>query len=677
MHPKLRERRKSVWVAGLGVSVGLGLGVGTGGCGGSPPAPQAPALARSSTAAPASPPPDLSPVAEPKTLVASARLAKPSASLAVVHAWTKLPTPGAEQVTELVANKSLGPVVDLDRPIDVAIAVSGESRMPQAMAAVSAAVKDPNLVRAMLSEHFKLVPAPNGATLIQGPGDSAPKQEAEDDDDSSSGRDGGERTCELAPAYGDAPVRLVCGTDGQALAELGPWLTRTATRASAASDLHVDVRLKPVRAIINEQKRFVGALLNAVLGARPGASGPRKLIASAAGDLADFASDLDTATVDVTLGDAGATASTSLALGGSSSALGRLLTEHPERGGPAPAAFWRLPADADFATFQRGVDEPDLARARGLSLELVAGLLRERGVKDADSKAVLEALGRLASSAPGAYASGLDIAAAQKALAAAQASPAPGIGIFGPSRKAESDPQVSARLAAAQAMLGWRLFEMDEAPERAMGALKDLAAAWSRPGISAAFRAKATSAPAPVFRLAPLRKGAGLAAGAVHYVLEIHPFDGAPSLAAKLLALHFVVVPDGARTWIGVAGDEALAVSKVAAALGQGEGKLSSRADLAGLKGAPLGAAGFFTLRGLVETVALNGVLFGGVAPRGVQEVTQLPGLGTMAIPFSLTAPSAPSGQPGGAPAAAELTVQVPRGAIDDVLDAAFKHGAF
>src|SRR5947209_6927369 len=132
MHPKLRERRKSVWVAGLGLSVGLGVGVGTGGCGGSPPAPQAPALARSSTAAPPSPPPDLSPVPEPKTLVASARLAKPSASLAVVHAWTKLPTPGAEQVTELVANKGLGPVVDLDRPIDVAIAVSGESRMPQA-----------------------------------------------------------------------------------------------------------------------------------------------------------------------------------------------------------------------------------------------------------------------------------------------------------------------------------------------------------------------------------------------------------------------------------------------------------------------------------------------------------------------------------------------------------------
>ena len=292
----------------------------------------------------------------------------------------------------------------------------------------------------------------------------------------------------------------------------------------------------------------------------------------------------------MTLGDAGANASTTLKLDGASSVIGRVATAHPDRSGPAPAAFWQLPADADFATFQRGIDEPELARARELWLKVVAGILHDQGVKDADSKAVLEALGRLAPSAPMAYASGLDVAAAQKALAAAQSL---GVGIFEPKLKTESDPQLTATLAAAETMLGWRVLEIDESPAQATGALRDLAAAWARPSISAAYRAKAKSGAPPVFRLAPLRKGAGLPAGAVHYVLELHPFVGAPSLAAKLLAVHLVVVPDGSRAWIGVAGEEALATAKLAAALGQGEGKLASRAELAGLKAGPVGQVAF------------------------------------------------------------------------------------
>jgi hypothetical protein len=51
--------------------------------------------------------------------------------------------------------------------------------------------------------------------------------------------------------------------------------------------------------------------------------------------------------------------------------------------------------------------------------------------------------------------------------------------------------------------------------------------------------------------------------------------------------------------------------------------------------------------------------------------VAQTPGQGSMAIPFSLTT------QPGGPPIAVQTTLQVPRGAIDDVVAALLKIGKF
>jgi hypothetical protein len=654
-------------------------------CGASPPPPQAPAVTRSA-AATAAPPPDVSAVPEPPALVLSARLNKPSASLAAVHAWSKLPMPEAEQVTELVTGEALGPLVDLDQPIDVAVGLGGSGpRALQPMAAVSVPLKDPEGARALLSEHYKLVPAENGATLIQGLGRAAHKEEADDEDDDGKGG-GEERTCELAPAFGTAPVRLVCGWHSRALAELGPWLTRTATRATTKSDLHVDLRMQPLRPIIVEQKRFVGLLLSGALASRSGGAGERELAASVAGDIADFASDLDSVTFDMALADVGANATAMLKLTGTSSAAGRAATAHPERSGPAPAAFWQLPADADFALFQRGTDEADLARIRDLVLKAVGDALGDQGVKDADRKAVLDALAKVASTTPMVYASGLDAAAARKAVAAEKAAGA----------RPESPERAEARRVAAEALLGWRVLELDEPATKATGALKELAAAWARPGVSAAYRAK-NSGPAPVLRAAPVGKGAALPPGSVHYVIEMQPLDDGSHAAgakpkpddkakkaagpSKPIAVHLLVVPDGARTWVAIAGDEATAATKVATTLkssgaaspAQGDPSLASRAELAALKAGPVGAGGFLTLRGLAEMEVLSAVLSGGSLGGTVEldEAAQMPGQGVVAIPFSLTA------QPGGPPAATVAALQVPRGAIEDVVAAILRHGGF
>jgi hypothetical protein len=437
-------------------------------------------------------------------------------------------------------------------------------------------------------------------------------------------------------------------------------------------------RLRP---LIDEQKRLLGIFLSGVLGGRAGQGAQRDLAVSAAGDLADFATDLDLLSLDVGLGDAGASATATLKLARTASAMGRLATAHADRSGPAPAAFWQLPDDADFAVFQRGTDEAEVGRGRDLVLKAVGAALGDEGVKDADRKGVLDALAKVASTAPMAYASGLDAVAVRKALADKAVG-----------GRVDSPDRADGRIAAAEAMLGWRVLEVDETAAKAAGALKELAAAWARPGISAAYRAKTKDVPPPVFRAAPVPKGAGLAAGAVHYVLELHPFAGMPTTdaaprskaddkqkpkkaagPAKPLAVHFVVVPDGSRTWIAVAGDEALAVAKLTA-VAHGDGKLSAHPELAGLKAGPVGAGGFFTLRGLAELATLSAALSGGSMGgtiEGLEEAMQMPGQGMVPTPFSLTA------QAGGPPATTQATLLIPRGAIGDIFTALLRHGAF
>ena len=91
-----------------------------------PGAPRAPAPVAGDASSPAA---DLSPVPEPgwpRPRPGASRSCR--ASLATAHGWTKLPMPQSEQVTELLTSEAVGPIVDLDAPIDFAVAVLGSGR---------------------------------------------------------------------------------------------------------------------------------------------------------------------------------------------------------------------------------------------------------------------------------------------------------------------------------------------------------------------------------------------------------------------------------------------------------------------------------------------------------------------------------------------------------------------
>jgi hypothetical protein len=653
------------------------------GCGGSPPPPQAPTGGASSGPVVVTPPAttDLSQVSDPPGLVVSGRVAKLSASFEVVHAWSKLPMPGAEQVTELLTSEAVGGLADLDQPIDFAVAISGKLPKVDVLSAVSAAVKDPEKAKASLSERYKLVPGSNGVVLIQGLGRPAKNDSDEDDDDGKADRKPAgdpERTCELAPAFGTAPTRIICGWSPKALGALGPWLTRTATRLPSSSDVHVEVRLEPLKEGVDMASSFLNGMAADALSGKNQVPGANEAFSAVLKDLGSFARDLSTIALDLQLSEPGAALSGTIKLGGATSQIAHFMTEHPERNGPPPDVFWQLPGDADQAAFTRGFDDADAKNLMALAQPLFTAMFQEVGVKEADRKPILDALQTLASGGAWVYASGIDAEAARKALAALAPLAARG----------DDAAALDAKHTAAESLLGWHVMEHDAPLGQVIGAIKGLATAWSKPGFVAAIRAKHSDVPLPTVRSAPMPKAVVLPAGSVHYVIELptdsklgatglvvdKPKPGAKTPKPKPLVIHMLVVPDGQRTWLGLGGDETTCASRLAISLASSGNKLEGRADLGALKqNRNVGSAGFYTIRGFGEGLGVA-TLFSGVSSSEVvsayESSLQLPHQALTPIPFSVT-PQA------GSPGALVSTFTLPKGAIEDIVTTIVKHGGF
>ena len=313
------------------------------------------------------------------------------------------------------------------------------------------------------------MPGDNGVLLIQGLGRPLAKGEDGDGDDGKASGEGegreSARSCELAPAFGEAVMRIVCAWTPRALSELGPWLTRTAPRSTTTADLHVDVRMKPLEPTIEEQKRLIGMILGSVVGAKMGLSSLRDLAVAFGTDMADFATDLDGMSADVTLGDGGAQAAFTLRLSGSTSTLGRIATAHPERTGPVPPAFWQLPGDSDFAVFSRGLDEAAIAKGRDLVLRIASDTLAEGGRQGAGPQGHRRR--RHEARLDGAC----GVRERHRRGGRAQ-------GRSPPRRRSRRRPArpsaTETKRQTIEALLGWRVLGLDEPSARSQAALKEL-----------------------------------------------------------------------------------------------------------------------------------------------------------------------------------------------------------
>ncbi len=598
------------------------------GCGASPEAPQAPSAVTSKAITPLLPPAvNLGPVAAPATLVVTGRLAKPNASLGTIRGWSKLPMPQSAQATEALLGEALGNLIDLDQPIDFAVAVGSDSPKKAALGlagfdnvkprlVVSAALQDPEAAKAALSERFKLVRGEGGVLSITGLGRTSHAEAPPDESEESDGEPTDHESCELAPAYGPSAMRLLCAWgDPGSLAELGPWLTRGATRAVATADLHVDVRMEPLKALFGTGLKSILSVVGGLVSGSVGLSSPRDLVMGILSEMGDFLLDLEDASLDIELSEPEARAVKTLTFTGRSSAITRLATANADRNAPPPPTFWQMPGDATFAFFERGIDERELGQGRTLVLNAIAEQLTQEGVKPADRTAIVDALGKLPPAAPLVYAAGVDGAAVQKALAS-------WVALGGGTSPLE---HFEAMRGAVEAGFGWHIVELDETSTDISAAMKALTAAWSRPGVVAAYRSKSGDTPAPLLRALPLSRRPGgdpWPKDALHFTLELPPpkLAGSPGKvgakdhgATRAIALHGLIVPDGVRTWVGVGSEETFVAGKLAAAMnGTGE-TLAARAELGPLRDALVASGGFISLRGLAAST-LPGMALSGSA---------------------------------------------------------------
>ncbi|HEU4412087.1 MAG TPA: hypothetical protein VFS43_42995 [Polyangiaceae bacterium] len=533
-------------------------------CGGSP-------RARKPAAPPAPPPAPLGlddvaaePVESPATagppsdLVIAFSAQSPDTLLRLAKEAAGSSTPYLANVSiELLYQLALGPelaeLVDAKAPLDAALL--GEGTDGDDLETVLAVGVVPNFAAAAAAR-LQVDRRPNGALSVRAKGDRP------------LGRLAG--MCELWPAAGAVPARLVCGQEPRLVGRLGPYLAREL--ASEPRGGGVRFRIGPVLRdeMVEPKRRGQGDDAEAF---------GRQLVAALFDDIDGFS-------IDAGLDPASARFTFTAHFRGKGGALGAFLTGDPSRAGPPPRELAELPADTGAALFAAGLSAEGAARAGEGTLRSLEAMMRsdDELPPEARERAMAALKGVAFTGGPWLAAAGYDEGAA---LAAAKAK--------------------GGRAPARAALHGWQLYLFDEPAERWKGALRTLIAVDRLPG-SAGLSTRKAPAPAPrpptskgAFAEARVTPAEGLPAGSAHFEYRVTPAPkpGEPDAAAERPYVdHVLVVPRGDKTWVAVAEDPALARAKVKIALsGPAKKRFGERPELADLRGGPVVWGGFITRR--------------------------------------------------------------------------------
>lgn len=581
----------------------LGLLVGVGGaCGGAPTTPPitniGPLPSATASAQPA-PQSDLSPITEPGHLLMIVHVSKPAKLVGTASSWVGLPLPVGEMLDEAFGD-GVGPVIDTSQPVDIAITIDAHGRSPRPQFAFSAGVRSVEDVKGALASTFNFTPLTNGAFRIEA--SKTPRRSGDDDD-----MPVRTRPCVLAPAFGTAPARVVCGSKLSAVDQLWPYMVRGATRIAATSDVHMELRADALRSLFGERTPF------AMLMREVASEGPIAL--NLLSELNDFGSDADKVIVDANLDDAAGRGTATLSLRETKSALAKAAVAHADRVGPPPATFLKLPVESDAALFSGGVDPQIFDKTKEMLATAVGQRLETRqGVSAAESKATQDVLKATMDvlGAPLVFAKGVDGAAATQALAAVKA--------------AKTPAATSTASAAAFARLGgWDVMGVELPIAKVGQVAKDWTALFAKPGVAKWLKTEAGDAPPLTMKAAAVPKD--LPAGSLHFTItrgitgwssspppppvfgpNVKPGRPAPPPKPPkppvfMHTLHLYLVPDGAsRTWMSWSLDDAIALdrAKVVGGAPAASATLASKGGLDDLKGARANSGGFVTMRGVV-----------------------------------------------------------------------------
>jgi len=520
-------------------------------------------------------PVDLSPVPAPAGLVAKGRLANLTVATHLASGIIGAPQDKVDGLAQrglaelIVGRKGMRLDVDaerlaselvIDAPMDFVV-VLGDADRPDPQVAFSIGIRSLDGVREAAGDSITDA-GPQGFTLT------------------------GKRakgSCVASVAAGPVKARLVCAPRDEDLLALRPYMTRTLpVEPSPPSDLYAEVDIAAIDAKFGGQLRKIAPSLPSLVARQYGIGEPtfdhalEDLLRFATTEGAAALSDLDKVHVEGKV-DPGGTLSLSASstLRDKKSWFVRTALAMPA--GPAPALFWRGPADAatgGFVTFGDPAAYGDVVRPLMGLLE--GGLASAKVGSDAERKK-LAAL--------------LDFPL-QKGAVFAFFSGDGQLTKPGPAKTAKE--QMQAGLAATS---GWTLLATSQKADGINKWLDDVSRAVSQPGIQAAIK-KQTGGDLMVTMKAG-RAPAKLT-GAKQYDLRVvgngkAPKAGKPADKVEI-TYSIIVFADGDSTWIA-GGFDANELGERLLQAKAGGATLDGRADLAALKVGNLNGGGFFSAR--------------------------------------------------------------------------------
>ncbi|MSP24749.1 MAG: hypothetical protein EXR75_06205 [Myxococcales bacterium] len=405
------------------------------------------------------------------------------------------------------------------------------------------------------------------------------------------------QSCAVMRSNGRTPARLVCGDRTRDLTKLGPYMARTlTTEASVGGDIHGELTLRPIFDKYGSkwalQAQGLPVLASELLIGIPKFDQAVKDSAAAvANEAGALMKDLDGVTFDASIDpSAGMTTTMELRLRDKTSWAAKTMVSGASRAAPAPPIFWHLPASSTSAGYGFGADptlwEPIFATGRAL----IEGGLEKQNVAGAADRKALAALFRIGESAHDA------------SVAASGSFP-------------DASAGASAFAQVLGQTVGWHIVGMQGRPKATTQYVKDVVAAYNRPGLAAwlktALGAEARFLPTVKVVAAPRELGAGATAlklsvanipDPMAIAIGITAGSGAANPTTITVELHLLVMVDGERSYVGLALDRDRLANLMQSLRGAAPGpeSLKQLATLARFRQEKHNSATFFTLQGVI-----------------------------------------------------------------------------
>lgn len=521
--------------------------------------------------------PDLSPVAAPRELVGVGRVKRPREFVETLASWTGLPI--ALRMLLPSHLREAEALVDWNAPLEAAAVLdqSSTSKTARPLFVVSLGLTGLDSARSFVESQ-------GGHPTRVAPGVYRVEIQR--------------ASCAIAASLGPSPARLVCGDDWKDVEALLPYATRGLPNERLTErDLLLELRLRPVEKRYHDEIRSL-RILSGLLLRQIGADDARldralsEIVYALADELMLVADEADRLTLGATLDKQARVLDIDygLSLEGNASTIGQMLRETSKRAAPAPALFFRLPAEAYSGAYGVPGDKERLSKIVPPLAELVDAFFahaklgakfRER-VKSA-TLSLPELYGLSA------YASG--------------ATPA------------KKDAPPAERFAA---QLGWHVGAVEVRIDLLTKLFGELTLAlndkelgkWlaEKHQLDKGLFPKAKSAPArvPTFAAAGTAYTVELPPKLAQKLLDLEqdasaaPAQGKP----KPIPLLLVLAPDGNTTWFAIAGSQKAAIEKLVQAHSEGAATLATRPGLEALKTTPSVSGGFTSVQSLSHLLA-------------------------------------------------------------------------